>query len=124
MASKGKKTKTSIWKLETMTPLGNISLKKIFEKIPCMFMKQRCGQAFQPFKGCFTLTSIKLYELKNTITKEGCNLLAKSLWDLKSEINSLHFTDFTLMKKNFTIISPCKHHVSLLVNIIHYCNLM
>jgi hypothetical protein len=40
-------------------------------------MKQRCGQAFQSFKGCFALTSIKRYELKNTITKEGCNLLAR-----------------------------------------------
>jgi hypothetical protein len=41
----------------------------------------------------------------------------KSLWDLKSEISSLHFT-------NFIIISLRKHHVSLLINIIHYYNLL
>jgi hypothetical protein len=35
----------------------------------------------------------------------------------KSEITSLHFIDFT-------IISLCRHHVSLLVNIIHYYNLL
>jgi hypothetical protein len=40
-----------------------------------------------------------------------------SLWDIKSEITSLHFT-------NFTIISLFRHHVSLLVNIIHYYNLL
>jgi hypothetical protein len=45
-----RKTNTSIWKLETMTPLANISLNKILEKIALMFMKQRCGHAFQLVK--------------------------------------------------------------------------
>ncbi len=67
MASK-KKTKTSIWKLKTMTPLGNISLNKIFEKIALMFMKQSYGHAFQQVKGCFTLTSIRCYELNGKIS--------------------------------------------------------
>ncbi len=31
-------------------------------------------------------------------TKVGCSSLAKSLWDLKSEMSSLHFSDFTLVK--------------------------
>jgi hypothetical protein len=51
MANKENKTRTSMWRLETMTPLGNISSNKIFLKIPCMFMKQRCGHAFQPIEG-------------------------------------------------------------------------
>jgi len=31
-------------------------------------MKQRCGHAFQPIKGCFALTSIKRYELKEQVS--------------------------------------------------------
>ncbi len=68
MASKENKTITSMWKLETMTPLGNISLNKILEKIACMFMKQRCGHAFQPIKRCFALTSIKHYKLNEQVS--------------------------------------------------------
>jgi hypothetical protein len=34
-----------------MTPLGNISLNKILEKIARMFMKQSYGHAFQLVKG-------------------------------------------------------------------------
>jgi hypothetical protein len=48
-----RKTKTSIWKLEIMTPLGNINLNKIFEKIAHMFMKQNYGHAFQLVKRVF-----------------------------------------------------------------------
>jgi len=51
-----------------MTPLCNISLSKILEKIACMFMKQRCGHAFQPIKGCFALTSIKRYKLNEQVS--------------------------------------------------------
>ncbi len=51
------------------------------------------------------------------LQKWGAIYQPKSLWDLKTEITSLHFTDFT-------IISLCKHHVSLLLNIIHYYNLL
>ncbi len=57
-----------MWKLETMTPLGNISFKKILKKFACMFMKQRCGHAFQPIKGCFVLTGIKHYELNEKVS--------------------------------------------------------
>jgi hypothetical protein len=57
-----------MWKLKIMTPLGNISLNKIFKKIPCMFMKQRCGHAFQPIKGCFVLKCIKRWELNGKIS--------------------------------------------------------
>jgi hypothetical protein len=32
------------------------------------------------------------------LPKWGAIYLLKSLWDLKSEITSLHFTDFTLVK--------------------------
>jgi len=65
MASKENKTITIMWKLEIMTPLGNINLNKIFEKIVSMFMKQRYGHAFQPIKGCFALTSISVTNLRN-----------------------------------------------------------
>jgi hypothetical protein len=51
------------------------------------------------------------------LPKWGAIYYLKSLWYLKSEITSLHFT-------NFTIISLCRHHVSLLLNIIHYYNLL
>jgi hypothetical protein len=51
-----------------MTPLGNINLNKILEKIAHMFMKQNCGQAFQPLKGCFALTSIRRYELNEEVS--------------------------------------------------------
>ncbi len=33
-----------------------------------MFMKQRCGQAFQPIKRCFALTGIKRYELNEKVS--------------------------------------------------------
>jgi hypothetical protein len=46
-----------------MTPLGNINLNKIIEKIAHMSMKQKCGQAFQPIKGCYILTSINATNL-------------------------------------------------------------
>jgi hypothetical protein len=57
-----RKTRTSIWKMEIMTPLGNINLNKILEKIAHMFMKQNCGQTFQLLKGCYAFTCIKHYE--------------------------------------------------------------
>jgi len=31
-------------------------------------MKQRCGHAFQPIKGCFALTSIKRYKLNEQVS--------------------------------------------------------
>ncbi len=46
-----------------MTPLGNISLNKILEKIAHMFMKQSYGHAFQLIKGCYVLTCIRHYKL-------------------------------------------------------------
>jgi len=51
-----------------MTPLGNISLNKIIEKIARMFMKQSYGHAFQLIKRCFTLTSIRCYELNGKVS--------------------------------------------------------
>jgi hypothetical protein len=51
-----------------MTPLGNINLNKILEKIAHMFMKQNCGHAFQPLKGCFTLTGNRCYKLIRDIS--------------------------------------------------------
>jgi hypothetical protein len=51
-----------------MTPLGNINLNKILKKIACMFMKQRCGHAFQLVNGCFALTGIKRYELNKEVS--------------------------------------------------------
>jgi biotin synthase-related radical SAM superfamily protein len=54
---------------------------------------------------------------RNTSTKWGVIHYPKSLWDLKNEINSLHFNDFI-------VISLCKHRVSLLFDIIHYYNLL
>ncbi len=57
-----------MWKLEIVTPLGNINLNKIFKKIECMFMKQRCGHAFQLIKGCFALTNVKCYELNEELS--------------------------------------------------------
>jgi hypothetical protein len=47
-----KKIETNIWKLKIMTPLVNISLNKILQKITHLFMKQNCGHAFQLVKGC------------------------------------------------------------------------
>jgi hypothetical protein len=51
-----------------MTPMGNINLNKILKKITHMFMKQNCGQIFQPLKGCFALTDIKRYELNKEVS--------------------------------------------------------
>ncbi len=48
--------------------MGNINLNKIFKKIECMFMKQRCGHAFQLVKRCFALTSVKPYELNEEVS--------------------------------------------------------
>jgi hypothetical protein len=42
-----------------MTPLGNISLNKTFEKIAHMFMRQSYGHAFQLVKGYFALICIR-----------------------------------------------------------------
>jgi hypothetical protein len=50
-----------------MTPLGNISLNKIFKKIAHMFMKQSYGQKFQQVKRCYALTSIKHYEFNKRV---------------------------------------------------------
>jgi hypothetical protein len=58
-----------------------------------------------------------LFYLISRLPKWGVIYYLKSLWDLKHEITSLHFTDFT-------IISLCKHHVSLLIKIIQYYNLL
>jgi hypothetical protein len=63
-----RKTRTSIWKLEIMTPLGNISLNKIQEKIARMFMKQSYGHAFQLVKGCSAFTCIRHYELNGEVS--------------------------------------------------------
>jgi len=63
-----RKTKTSIWKLEIMSPLGNVNLNKILKTITHMFMKQNCGQAFQPFKGCFALIGIRCYKLNKEVS--------------------------------------------------------
>jgi hypothetical protein len=63
-----RKTKTSIWKLEIMTPLGNISLNKILKKIARMFMKQSYGHAFQLIKGCFALIGIRHYKLNGKVS--------------------------------------------------------
>ncbi len=64
---------------------------------------------------------VKLFIIMNIehalLQKWGAIHQPESLWDLKNEINSLHFTDFTIK-------SICKHHVSLLVNIIQYYNLL
>jgi hypothetical protein len=51
-----------------MTPLGNISLNKIFKKIAHMFMKQSYGQTFQQVKRCYALTSIKHYGFNRGIS--------------------------------------------------------
>jgi hypothetical protein len=68
VASRENKRITNKWKLEIVTPLGNINLNKIFQKIECMFMKQRCGHAFQLVKGCFVLTCVKRYELNEEVS--------------------------------------------------------
>jgi hypothetical protein len=64
----GKQDNKKYLELEIMTPLCNISLSKILEKIACMFMKQRCGHTFQPIKGCFALTCIKRYKLNEQVS--------------------------------------------------------
>jgi hypothetical protein len=51
-----------------MTPLGNINLNKILEKIAHMFMKQNCGHAFQLVKGCFSLIGIRHYKLNGEVS--------------------------------------------------------
>ncbi len=51
-----------------MTPLGNINLNKIFEKIAHMFMKQSYGYAFQLIKGCFALIGIRHYKLNGKVS--------------------------------------------------------
>jgi len=65
-----------------MTPLSNISLNKILEKIAHVFMKQSCGHAFQLIKGCYALTSTRHYELNGEVSNivahgkgEGTNVL-------------------------------------------------
>ncbi len=51
-----------------MTPLGNINLNKILEKIAHMFMKQSYGDAFQVVKGCSALTSIRHYKFNGEVS--------------------------------------------------------
>jgi hypothetical protein len=63
-----RKTRTSIWKLEIITPLGNISLNKILKKIAHMFMKQSYGHAFQLVRGCFALIAIRHYKLNGEVS--------------------------------------------------------
>ncbi len=52
----------------TMTPVSNISLNKILEKIPCMFMKQNYGHVFQLVKRCYVLIGIRHYELNGEVS--------------------------------------------------------
>jgi len=59
---------TSIWKLEIMTPLNNISLNKILEKIAHMFVKQSYGHALQLIKGCYALTCIRCYKFNGEVS--------------------------------------------------------
>jgi hypothetical protein len=44
----------------------------------------------------------------------------KPLWSFKSEISSHHLNHFILVKNYVIMGSLCNHHVSLLVEIIHY----
>ncbi len=57
------------------------------------------------------------------VQKWGAIHWLKSLWDFKSEIGSLHFSGFILIKNYFIMGSLYKHHISLLIDIIHYYNL-
>jgi hypothetical protein len=79
------------------------------EIIKC-FANQFCNLNFIKHRMTNVLSSSTLPTL---LQKWGAIYKPKLLWNLKSEIISLHFT-------NFTIISLCRHHVPLLVNIIHY----
>ncbi len=79
MASKENKIRTNMWKLKTMTPLGNINLNKIFKNIECMFMKQICGHAFQLVKRCFALTCVKRYELNEEVSNIAMHGQGKEL---------------------------------------------
>ncbi len=56
-----------------MTPLGNINLNKIFEKIAHIFMKQNYGQAFQLVKMCFVLISIRHYKHNEQVFNIGAH---------------------------------------------------
>jgi hypothetical protein len=69
VASKENKNKyLEAMKLETMTLMSNISLNKILEKIPCMFVKQNYGHVFQLVKRCYVLIGIRHYELNGEVS--------------------------------------------------------
>jgi hypothetical protein len=56
-----------------MTPLGNISLNKILEKIAHKFMKQNYGHAFQLIKWCYVLTGIRCYKLNGKVSNSAAH---------------------------------------------------
>jgi hypothetical protein len=62
-----KENKNKYLEVGNYDPLGYISLNKIFEKNTRMFRKQNYGNAFQPIKGCFTLTCIRHYKLNGKL---------------------------------------------------------
>jgi hypothetical protein len=76
-----------------------------------------------PLNSPLTFCSPPFTFIASLLQKWGAIYYPKSLWDLKTEIISL-FYSFHHDESYFTIISLCRHHVSSLVNIIHYYNLL
>jgi hypothetical protein len=64
-----------------------------------------------------------IFNTDTTWQKWGVVYLLKSWWDFKSEISSLHCNDFTLVNV-ISLQGQYVNHVSILVNIIHYYNLL
>jgi hypothetical protein len=84
-----------------MTPLGNINLNKILEKIARMFMKRSYGHAFQLVKGCYALTNIRRYKLNG----EASNIVAQGK-EKKHMCQGSCLMGFLLDHKNLKIGAP------------------
>jgi hypothetical protein len=72
-----------------------LSLKNKGDALPCY---ERCVFGKQHQKSFLKESGSKTFDVLALLPKWGAIYQLKSLWDLKSEITSLHFTDFTVVK--------------------------
>jgi hypothetical protein len=80
------------------------------------------------FKTYYTKHPINIFIFTNKISHRSFTITKmiyvlhelKSLWGFRSEISSHHLNHFTLFKNYVIMGSLCNHHVSLIIEIIHY----
>ncbi len=66
---------------------------QIYKSKPIFMCFESCNSFIIPCTCHYTIVDRPIIS-----TKMKCNHWLKSLWDVKSEIGSLHFSDFTLVK--------------------------